>query len=101
MDESGGGQDCDPGQDFARRDGGEFTMGRKGWTTRGKNGGSVSYCLLFLFAFLLRFPFILTLVVNELTDSCSLFMQCNPAMRLADQSRGKPSVAIQRAAAAV
>lgn len=35
MDESGG-QDCDPGQDFARRDGGEFTMGRKGWTTRGK-----------------------------------------------------------------
>jgi len=36
MDESGGGQDCDPGQDFERRDGGKFTMGR---TTRGKKGG--------------------------------------------------------------
>lgn len=50
---------------------------------------------------MLRFSFIPTLVVNELTDSCSLFMQCNPAMRLAVQSRRKPEVAIQRAAAVV
>ncbi len=28
-------------------------------------------------------------------------MQCNPAMRFGDQSRGKPALAIQRAAAVV
>lgn len=116
MDESGGGQDWDPGQDFCEERWRRVNKGKERmdnqWRTgtRGKRGkrqwneeeeASVSYRLLVLFSFLLLFPFRPTLVVNELTDSCSITMQCNPAMRLADQSRRKPALAIQRAAAVV
>lgn len=63
----------------------------KGGKTMTWRGGSVSFLSL---AFLVCF-FCIFIYLHSLSDSCSLVMQWNPAMRLADQSRIKPAVAIQ------